>query len=343
MTIHVYQGQRDLADSMPLVTESATVTEVEFLDRDRRAEVRARLDHLAEEFGLPTGAFRDGPIDWDRLFEAAARTAPVLVSQIGALHERFERDRPVLVRIAFRTDEPFDFVAGQYVTIRYRGFSRPYSIASSPTRDETELCIRRVPDGRLTPVLCDDLEVGDRVTVRGPNGHLHLENPSRRDLGFFATGTGIAPLKSMIDYTFDTGRDEFRGEPRDVWLFLGAAWEDDLPYHSRFRRLDRDRDTFHYVPCLSRERWLTAWDGESDYVQDAVMKYVDEAALGEAAFGRHLATYLRQRPEVPIEARIDPSDFEVYACGLNGMVFGLETTVKRLGVPQRHIHGEGYG
>jgi sulfite reductase alpha subunit-like flavoprotein len=147
----------------------------------------------------------------------------------------------------------------------------------------------------------------------------------------------------MLDYLFDTEHDVFRGEPRDVWLFLGAAWADDLPYHTTFLELTRGKTNFHYVPCVSREPWLGDWDGETEYVQDALMKYVDEASLGDAAFGRHIARHLGQRPANEIDARIDPKQLEVYACGLNGMVFGLETAVKRIGVPDRHIHGEGYG
>jgi ferredoxin-NADP reductase len=70
----------------------------------------------------------------------------------------------------------------------------------------------------------------------------------------------------------------------------------------------------------------------------------DELDLPEtAAFGRHLAQFLRQRPAIDVDARIDATAFEVYACGLNGMGFGVETAMNRLGIPDRHIHGEGYG
>lgn len=343
MTIHAYLSQRDLADSMPLVSDSARVTAVEALDDDRTEEIRQRLVHLTDEYPVLKPAVAGKRIDWTAAFEAAAESAPRLVSQIGALHERFERDHPALVRIAFETDHPLEFVAGQFVTVRFRGRSRPYSLACSPGRGDGELCVRRVSDGVLSPVLCDELAEGDRITVRGPNGHLHLEEPSQRALGFFATGTGIAPLKSMLDYLFETGRDEYRGQPRDVWLFLGAAWADDLPYHAAFKQFERARENFHYVPCVSREPWLDEWDGETEYVQDALLKYIDEGSLDEAAFGRHLARYLRQSPAVDVDVRIDPHQLEVYACGLNGMVFGLETAVKRLGVRERHIHGEGYG
>jgi ferredoxin-NADP reductase len=343
VTIHTYLSQRDLADTMPLVTESATVTAVEPMDDVRSKEIRARVEQLSDSHGLALQTKEEGSIDWPSAIETAAETSPTLVSQLGALHERYERDHPALVRIELETDEPFEFVAGQYVTIRYRGRSRPYSLASSPTREKADLCVRRVPEGRLSPLLSANLEIGDQLTVRGPNGHLHLEDPSERDIAFVATGTGVAPLKSMLDYLFDTERDVYRGEPRDVWLFLGAAWADDLPYHAAFRAFDREKENFHYVPCVSREPWLGDWDGETEYVQDALVKYVDEASLGDAAFGRHIARYLGQRPASEIDARIDPHRLEVYACGLNGMVFGLETTVKRIGVPERHIHGEGYG
>lgn len=343
MTIHAYLSQRDLADSMPLISDSATVTEIEAMDERRNERIEARIRELITRHELAVSPM-DGPsIDWSAVFDAAADASPSLISQIGALHERYERPHPTLLRLRFETDDPFDFVAGQYVTIRYRGTSRPYSIASAPTRDYTELCIRRVGDGRLTPRLCDDLSVGDRLTVRGPNGHLHLENPSPRDIAFCATGTGIAPLKSMLEYLYDSGRDTYRGEPRDVWLFLGAAWADDLPYHETFEHLDETHPRFHYIPCVSREPWLNEWHGETEYVQDALIKYVDEQALDEAAFGRHIARYLQREPAVDVDARIDPQALEVYACGLNGMVFGLETSIKRLGVSEKHIHGEGYG
>ena len=328
---------------MPLMSESATITDITAMDRDRANEIRRRLISLSDDGRLPSLPGGDRRIDWEALFDAAAESGPETVSQVGALHERFERRHPALVRIRFETDSPLEFVAGQYVTIRYRDRSRPYSLASSPGTNQLELCVRRVPDGKLSSMLCDQLATGDRLTVRGPNGHLHLENPSNRDVAFFGTGTGVAPLKSMIDHFFESGHDEYRGQHRDVWLCLGAAWADDLPYHRSFKRRDQQHDHFHYVPCVSREPWLSNWDGETEYIQDALLKYVDEGSLESAAFGRHIARFLRQRPAGDISARINPHELEAYACGLNGMVFGLETALRRLGVPERHIHGEGYG
>lgn len=343
MTIQEHKSQHDHVHSLPLISKAATVSEVEAMDRPRKDEIRRKLRQVATRNGF-THVIGDGDsLDWDSIFEAATKRDRSLAPQIGALHERFERAHPALVRIAFDTDEPIGHAAGQYLSIRYGKRTRAYSIASSPNRDDTELCIRRVPDGRLSPRLCENLSVGDQLSVRGPNGHLLLEDVSQRDMVFLATGTGVAPMKSMIDYTFEEERDTYRGEKRDVWLFLGAAWEDDLPYHDAFKELDEKQGNFHYVPCLSREPWLSEWNGETEYIQDALLKYVDEQALEDAAFGRHMATMLASAPTTAVDARIDPHKLEVYACGINAMVYSLETAVKRLDVPEQHIHCEGYG
>jgi ferredoxin-NADP reductase len=248
-----------------------------------------------------------------------------------------------MVRRDLAAGETIGHAAGQYLSIRCGDRTRAYSIASSPTRYDTEIWIRRVAGGRLSTRLCEELSVGDRLAIRGPNGHLLLEDPSPRDMAFLATGTGVAPMKSMIDYVFETGRDEYRGETRDVWLFLGAAWEDDLPYHESFRELEQAHENFHYVPSLSREPWLSHWNGETEYIQDALLKYVDERALDDAVLGRHVATMLANQPTTAVDARIDPHDLEVYACGINAMVYSLEQGVLGLGVPDRRVHCEGYG
>lgn len=178
------------------------------MDLDRRDEIRDRLRELAGEHGFEDVVENQNTIDWDQVFERATRADRRLAGQIGALRDRYERAYPALVRIEFETNEPFDFAAGQYLSVRYGNRTCAYSIASSPTREETELCIRRVPDGRLSPKLCEELSVGDRLAIRGPSGHLLLEDVSKRDMVFLATGTGVAPMKSMIDYTFEKGRDE---------------------------------------------------------------------------------------------------------------------------------------
>jgi ferredoxin-NADP reductase len=339
-----HASQHDAIGDLPLVTDSATVTAVERMDQDRRPEItRAIVRWLEAHDCTETYGPVDGPEDWRGLSPRLARDGyPKVARRIATLAERYDRPKPMLARVTLESDEPVDFVAGQYVGLRYDGIARAYSVASPPTRDDLELCVRRVPGGRLSPKICDGMAVGDTVTVRGPYGELVLQDRSPRDMVFLATGTGVAPFKSMIDYLFETGRDAVGGTDRDVWLFLGAGWRDDLPYREAFRARQRERDNFHFVPCLSREPTLSEWAGESDYVQHALLKHTDPTTV-TTGLGAQLERWLGRTPDSGVDARLDPGAMDVYACGINAMVYSLVTAAERLGVPPTRIESEGFG
>lgn len=341
-TVREHISQHDAIGELPLITQSAEVTAVEKMDEDRRSEVTTVLNRWLEEAGLEdTYGPISGEDDWERLsMQLLDAEKPGLARRVATLSERYRRPKPMLVRARFNPD--IDFLAGQYVGLSYNGVPRAYSIANSPTEDELEICVRRVPGGVLSPQLCDTLSVGDTVTVRGPYGELVLQDQSPRDMVFLATGTGVAPFKGMIDYVFETGRDEFDGETRDIWLFLGTAWLDDLPYREAFQKLHQERDNFHFVPCLSREPILSDWDGESDYVQHALLKHTDVTAVA-APLGAELEQWIRQEPDSDVEALLTPTNVDVYACGINAMVYSLVRAVERIGVPPERIESEGFG
>jgi len=217
------------------------------------------------------------------------------------------------------------------------------TVRNSPNDDELEFAIRLVPGGRLTSKLFERVKVGDEVVVRGPNGHMVLDPPSGRDMVFLATGTGVAPFKSMIDYTFEEGRDVVDGEPRDIWLFLGCAWEDDLPHRDHFRELDAAHDHFHFVPTLTREPLLTDWTGETDYVQEVFIKHVADDALDGVHLPGTLDSARAEAPVRDITARVEPDKVELYACGITAMVSTLVTAARAVGIPESQLQYEGFG
>lgn len=344
--VREYKSQHDSVQDLPLVTGSATVTEVRTMDEDRRGEVWEAVQRELEESdvdlssNLGSAPRADG--DYAAVRDALADAPADMARRLETLVERAERPKPMLVSARIKPHESFDFVAGQYAGMRYIDTSRAYSIASSPNEDEIELCVRRVPDGRLSPRVCDDMEPGDEITLRGPHGELVLEEPSSRDSVFLATGTGVAPFKGMIDYAFEEGLDTHEGEERDIWLVLGAAWEDDLPYHEEFEALADENENFHYVPTLSREPYLSEWGGETDYVQHTFLKHVDTSSV-RGALDKRVEDWLKKEPISDTTERIDPTEVDVYACGINAMVFSLVNAAEGVGVPPERIESEGFG
>src|SRR5512147_533260 len=125
----------------------------------------------------------------------------------------------------------FDFTAGQFVSMKEphdgREITRAYSIASAPRGNNTfDLCLNRVPEGFFSNFLCD-LPEGETVPFHGPHGYFVLKNPVRSSL-FIGTGTGIAPLRGMLQWLF---AEELRNQGREFWLVFGVRYERDLYYN----------------------------------------------------------------------------------------------------------------
>src|ERR1700674_4993371 len=98
----------------------------------------------------------------------------------------------------------FGFVPGQWLSLKQakpdgEELTRAYSIASPPAEDNRfALCLNRVQEGFMSNFLCD-MKEGDEISCQGPFGDFILR-PPLRDTIFIATGTGIAPLRSMLHW-----------------------------------------------------------------------------------------------------------------------------------------------
>ena len=102
------------------------------------------------------------------------------------------------------------------------------------------------------------LREGERASFKGPAGAFYLRDEGVRDLLFVATGTGIAPLRSMILAQLE------RGESRSVTLFWGLRSQRDLYWQEELTALAADHPNFSFVTTLSRPD--PGWEGASGRV-----------------------------------------------------------------------------
>jgi NAD(P)H-flavin reductase len=205
--------------------------------------------------------------------------------------------------------EPFTFSAGQAVMIGDHGQSlrRPYSIADSPERAaETgllELLVGVDEHGQAGPHLALRAR-GDRVDVEGPLGTFTFPpRLTQRRLLFVAGGTGIAPLRSMLDHAL-------RMHPAErVSLLYSARRADEFAFADEFRGHEQDgRLEFH--PTVTRDDG--AWAG------------------GRGRIGRaHFEAVLHDR-----------NDTLCFICGPGSLVSEAVTTLSELGVPREAIRCE---
>ena len=106
----------------------------------------------------------------------------------------------------------FGFVAGQWLSVRAttpqgEEITRAYSMALAPSANSGfAFCLNRVQDGFMSNYLCD-LKEGAQILFQGPFGDFILR-PPLRDTLLIATGTGIAPFRSMVQGLFNQGRED---------------------------------------------------------------------------------------------------------------------------------------
>ena len=231
-----------------------------------------------------------------RQFRSTVHRVDRPTEDVSVLHLRL----PIGRRVPFR--------AGQYAKLLLKdGESRNYSLANPPhDNDVVQLHIRHVPGGRFSSIQLPRLTPGDVLDVKLPYGLFLLNETSSAPIILLGTGTGFAPLKSMIE---DLAR---RRIGRLVHLFWGGRRESDLYDIERANRWAERLPWFQFTAVLSRP--LPGWTGETGYVQRTA-----------------LATYP------------DLSGVEVYACGNPAMIADARALLSaRGGLPEASFFADAF-
>lgn len=97
--------------------------------------------------------------------------------------------------------QPFSYRAGQYCTFRVRvdgeELFRSYSMSSAPETDsELMTTVKRVPGGKVSNWLLDNVVEGDELTMTRAAGTFCL-SPTSVPLLAFAGGSGVTPILSL--------------------------------------------------------------------------------------------------------------------------------------------------
>jgi len=136
---------------------------------------------------------------------------------------------PTLAVLTLRPEEPFPYLAGQYVSIQsahWHRVWRPFSVANAPRADGLlTFHIRAVPGGWVSSALVHHTRVGDRVNLGPPQGSMTLTSESGGGMFCVAGGSGLAPLKALIEQAIADSRPERR---RRIRLIIGARRESEL-------------------------------------------------------------------------------------------------------------------
>jgi ferredoxin-NADP reductase len=205
----------------------------------------------------------------------------------------------------------FVFTPGQFISVLEKAdgkeIVRAYSIASPPGGNQFALCLNRVENGPVSSYLFK-LNPGEEVDMQAPLGHFALRHPGRRAV-FVATGTGIAPFRSML-------LDHLPRTQPHITLLFGVRYEQGLLYRDELEQLAARYRTFRFLPVISQP--TASWKGPTGRVQ----AHLDEALA------------LNTPEEI--------NNVDVYVCGLKEMVDDVRKALKQRSFDRNQIIYEKY-
>jgi NAD(P)H-flavin reductase/hemoglobin-like flavoprotein len=168
---------------------------------------------------------------------------------------RHELRTPTLAVLTVRTNKPFLYHAGQHVSIqtaRWQRVWRPFSVANAPRPDGTlSFHIRAIPGGWVSTALVHHTQVGDLINLGPPQGTMTLAAGSGNGLFCVAGGTGLAPIKALIEQAI---RDSTPARRRKIRLFLGARKQSEFYDLSDLWSLQTGYPWLRITPAVSDER-----------------------------------------------------------------------------------------
>lgn len=232
---------------------------------------------------------------------------PLLNATLKA-KQQFTED---VIELKFETPQPFNYLAGQFVTYKIADKVPPcfraYSISEAPKKDGNSVatCLKVIPGGRGSNWL-NSLKIGDQVEFMGPSGKLLFQTSPEKLVLFISTGTGITPMKALIE-------DELnKGNKQKMHLIFGLRYIKDVFYKDHFENLSARYPNFTVEYTLSRPE-DDSWTGSKGRVTEILDKMT-----------------------------IDPKNTEVYMCGLKDMILEVTNMLKTKGLEDKSIHDEKY-
>jgi CDP-4-dehydro-6-deoxyglucose reductase len=231
---------------------------------------------------------------------------------------KIENETPNTKRFYFEIPslEKFDYIPGQFVTLdlpiheQKNKRWRSYSISSAPNGTNTfELVIVLLEGGLGTTYLFNEVNVGSKITLRGPQGVFTLPKDLTNDTYFICTGTGIAPFRSMAKYIHENNISH-----GPIHLIFGCRKFEDGLYINELKDLESKMPNFHFHPCYSRETEVPA-GSHKGYVHPV---YQD---------------LLKNNKETA----------HVYLCGWKAMIDDARKNMTELGLDKKQIHFESFG
>ncbi|MFW0753494.1 pyridoxamine 5'-phosphate oxidase family protein [Pseudomonas sp. H11T01] len=213
------------------------------------------------------------------------------------------------------------FQAGQHLPVRFtidgQVHIRTYSLSSAPSDGFFRISVKR--EGIVSSHLHEQIQVGDLLEARAPQGHFTVASQERRPLVLLAAGVGVTPLLSMLREVVYQGQRTRRTRPS--WFIQSSRSLAEQPFRAELDELlEFTGDAVQVVRLLTQPE-TQAREGEDFDLTGRI-----DIALLKA---------------VVLAEDFDQVDF--FLCGPSRFTQGLYDGLRELDIRDERIHAETFG
>ena len=161
---------------------------------------------------------------------------------------------PDIAVLTVTPEQPLSYRPGQYVSVQtphWPRLWRRYSIANAPRPDGTlRLHVRAIAGGLVSPALVHHVRAGDPLVLGAADGVMTANTDSPRDVLCLAGGTGLAPIKAVIEAMTHAPAP---GRRREVVLYFGVRRHQDLYDLAELQQMELAYPWLQVIPAVSDE------------------------------------------------------------------------------------------
>lgn len=209
-------------------------------------------------------------------------------------------------QVTLRPERPFEFAAGQYLSIVMgEKDKRPFSIASAPGSELLELHIGAAVTESYPMQVVDRLREQGEITIEAPAGDAYLRHESHRPRILIAGGTGFSYIKSIVEQQIALG------QKIETTLYWGCRTPSAMYFESIAREWHDAHPWLNFVPVV--EEAPADWQGRTNRLLDQIDE--DFVSLG---------------------------GYDIYIAGRFPMVGAAREMFRQKGVEEQHLYGDAF-
>lgn len=227
--------------------------------------------------------------------------------QVSNIKKLTADSKEITFQIPTEFSNNYTFKPGQYVTIQVelngKKENRSYSICSSSSlRDTISIGVKQIENGLVSTYLNQSVSEGDRMNVSTPDGQFYIDSieSSIKNYVFFAGGSGITPIMSMLQYVLEKSN-------ATIYLFYSNKNMTQTMFHSELDALNNSNSRLN-------------------------IKFINTQA-GDSRIDETTALQL-------ISTINGYNESQYYVCGPNGIINSVEHSIKKLLISEQNYHRE---